>query len=104
MTGEGGLPFITILDPDIVISPAEIHVGEQFSSLQFLGQLPDKRERVVVFDRMFIKIAIVLYHPFLSILFRDKEHRGGLRRFPRSDISFWGLIVDEIGYFSLFLW
>ena len=103
MAGESSFPFVAFLDPEIVISPSEIHLGEQFSSLQFLGQLSDKRERVVVLDGVFVKIAIILYHSLLSVLFRDEEHRGCLGRFQRSNVPFSGLIVDEVGYFFLFL-
>ena len=103
MAGECGFPFIAFLDPDIAVSPLEIQFGDQFSSLQLFGSLSDKREQIVVLDCVFIKIVIILYHSLLSILFRDEEHRGGLRRFRWLDISFPGLIVDEIGDFLLFL-
>ena len=73
MAGESSFPFVAFLDPDVVISPSEIHLGEQLSSLQFLGQLPDKRKRVIVLDCVFIKIAIILYHSLLSILLGTKN-------------------------------
>ena len=99
MTSEHGFPFVAFLDPDIVVSPTEIHLGEHLSSLQFLRQLLDKREQIIVLDCVFIEIAVILYHPFLSILFRDEEYGRGLGRFRWSDVAFLGLIVYEVGHF-----
>ena len=103
MAGESGLPFVAFFDPNIVVSLAEIHLGEQLSSLQLLGQLSDKGEWIVVLDCVFVKIVVVLYHSLLSIFLRDEEYRRSLRRLKRSDVAFLGLIIYEVRYFFLFL-
>ena len=47
-------PFIVFLDLDIVVYPPEIHLGEHFSFFEFIDELEDKREGVIVFDCVLI--------------------------------------------------
>ena len=54
MTYKHGLPFVPFFDSDIVVSPPEINLGEVLRSLEFVNELGDERERVVVLNRVFV--------------------------------------------------
>ena len=75
MTYKRGLPFISFLDLDVVVSPPEIDLREVLRSFELIDELRDEWERVVVPNRMFVQIPIILYHLFSSVLFRYEEYR-----------------------------
>ncbi|KIN98021.1 hypothetical protein M404DRAFT_158633 [Pisolithus tinctorius Marx 270] len=85
---EGGFPFISFLDTNIVVSPSEIHLGEEFTPLEPVDELRNEGERIRILDRVFIKVPVVLHHALLPILLRDEEHRGCLRGLRGADVSF----------------
>ena len=102
MTYKSGLPFISFFDMDIVVSPPEIDLREVPRSLELVNELRDERERVVVPNRMFVQIPIILYHLFPTVLLWYKEYGGGLFGFGWADIPFGELFVDELRDFLLF--
>ena len=74
MAYKRGLPFVSFLNMDIVISPLEINLREALGSFEFVDELGDERERVVVSDHMFIQVPIILYHPFPTVLLQYEEY------------------------------
>ena len=73
---EGGFPLMSIFDSDIIVSPSDIKLGEEFRPLEFIDEVRDERERVCITDGMFIDIAIVLTGSEAAIfLFNEEERR-----------------------------
>ena len=73
---EGGFPLMPVFDSDIIVSPSDIKLGEEFRPLEFIDEVRDERERVCVMDGMFIDIAIVLTGSEAAIfLFNEEERR-----------------------------
>ena len=74
MTYKRGLPFVSFLDSDVVVPPSEVDLCEVLGSLELIDELGDERERVVVPNRVFVQIPIILYHPFPTVLLWYKEY------------------------------
>ena len=70
---ECGLPFISFLDADVVISPSNVHLGEIFHSFQFVDEGGDEGKWVCVFNHVFIEISIVLAGVEPSIFLLNEE-------------------------------
>ena len=102
MTYKCGLPFVSFLNADVVVTPPQIDLREVLRSFELIDELRDERERVVVPNRVFVQILIVLHHPLPSILLWYKEYGGGLFGFGWADIPFGELFVDELRDFLLF--
>jgi len=47
---ERCFPFITFLDPDVVISPSYVELGKIASAFQLINQLRDKWKGIGVFN------------------------------------------------------
>ena len=73
MGDESSFPLVSILDVDIVISPANIKLGKDLYSLEFINKVGDKRKGVHIMDCVFIDIAIVLTGVETAILLFNKE-------------------------------
>ena len=54
MANERGFPFVTFLDPYVVISPMKVYLCEVLRSFELVDELRDKQERVIVPYGMFI--------------------------------------------------
>ena len=73
---EGSFPLMPVFDSDIVVSPSNVKLGEDFCSLEFIDEIGDERERVRVTDGVFIDVAIVLTGSEATIfLFNEEERR-----------------------------
>ena len=59
MSDESGLPLVSIFDMDIAIPPADVELGEDLCSLEFIDKIGDEWKEVGVMDSVFIEIAIV---------------------------------------------
>ena len=57
---EGSFPVISVLDPNIIISPSYVKFSEIFGSLNFVHQFRNQRKGISVFDCPFVQIAVVL--------------------------------------------
>ncbi|KAF9799687.1 hypothetical protein IEO21_10523 [Rhodonia placenta] len=71
---KGSLPFITGFDPNIVVSPSEIELCEEHSTLELIYHPGDQRQWIVILDSDHIQLVVVLYRlkcPFLP--FDDEE-------------------------------
>ena len=79
MGDEGCLPLVTIFDSYVVVSPANIELGEDFGISQFIYEIGDEGKGVGVTDGMFVDIAVVLAGAKSSIFLFDEEEWGCLR-------------------------
>ena len=75
---EGGLPFVTLTNTDIVISGSDVKFGEQRMSLEFFGDVLDVWNRVLISDRPVVDRPIVLYRAIGSVLLFDTEGACGV--------------------------
>ena len=60
---ERGFPFISIADPYIVETPADIQFGEVSRTTELCDQFSDERSWVPVLDHDRIQGSVVLYEP-----------------------------------------
>ena len=51
---EGGFPLVAVFDADIVISPMDVELGEQFGVLEFVDEVGDEWEWIGVSSGVFI--------------------------------------------------
>ena len=77
MGDKGSLPLVSVLDMDVIISPADIKFGENLCSLEFINKVGDKWEGVCITDCVFIDIAVVLTGTDITILTKKKGNACG---------------------------
>jgi len=94
-SSESGLPLISLLDLNVVISPLDIKFREVMRMFESVNKIGDARKRVSVFDHMRIYVAVVLAGMERSIFLWDEEERRRLQRFGRKDLSFFEILIDE---------
>src|ERR1700722_1729760 len=73
---EGCFPFIAFLDPNIVISPANVEFGEDFRVLDLVYEFGDQRKRITVLHGQGIEFPIVLDGSEVTRLLFDEEEGG----------------------------
>ena len=78
MSNEGSFPLMSIFDSDIVVSPSDVELGEDFHPLEFINKVGNERKRVCITDSVFIDVVIVLTGSEATVLLFDKEERGCL--------------------------
>ena len=78
MCDKGSFPLMPIFDSDIIVSPSNIKLGEDFRPLEFIDKVGNEGKRVCITDSVFINIAIVLAGSKATVLLFDKEERGCL--------------------------
>ncbi len=61
--------FIALLDPNIVILPTDVQLGEVFCAME----LVDERKRIAILNRHLIQFPIVLDRMEGAILLLDEE-------------------------------
>ena len=75
MGDKGSFPLMPIFDSDIIVSPSDVKLGEDFHPLEFIDEVGNEGKRVCVMDGVFIDVAIVLTGSEAIILLFDKEER-----------------------------
>ena len=70
---EGGFPFVSFFDADVVVSPSYIKLGEPLLSHKFVNEFLDERERVSVPYGISVYHGVILDWSGLSILFLDEK-------------------------------
>ena len=78
MGDEGSLPLMSVFDLDIIVSPSDIELGEDFRPLKFINEVRNEGKRVCIMDGVFIDIVIVLTGSEATVLLFNKEERGCL--------------------------
>ena len=84
---EGGLPFIPFFHVDVIETPSDIQLCEVSCPSEFLYQLGDEREWVLVLHCDGIQGTVVLHQVEGSIFLFDEEDRRGHRGFGRLDVA-----------------
>ena len=92
---EGSLPFITLLNLNVIISPPYIELGKERELAKVVDEIGDEGQGVCVLYCMFIEISVVLNWSKLSILLFDKKEERGLWGFGWSDLSCFQVFIDE---------
>ena len=60
MSDECSLPLVSIFDMNIIITPSDIKLCEDFCPLEFVDKIRNEGKRVGVVGGMFIDVSIVL--------------------------------------------
>ena len=74
-------PFIAFFYPHIVISPADVELGEILCAFESVDKVVDEGKGIAILPRDQIERAIVLYKAKFSVLLLDEEDRSTYRRF-----------------------
>jgi hypothetical protein len=82
---KGCLPFVSLFDTDVVVSPSYVEFGEQFLSGEVVDQFSDERKWVFIGDSPLVQSSIVLDWSELSVFLFDKEESAGVGGVGSSD-------------------
>ena len=72
-SSESGLPLISLLNPNIVVSPSDIQFRKVAGMFQCVDEIGDSWKGVSILDGVRIDISIVLAWMEHSILLQNKE-------------------------------
>ena len=78
MGEEGGFPFVTFFNPDIVEAPADVHFGEEGTAAHPVNDSWDEWSYVSVVYCPFVDRSVVLYGAELSIPLLCEEEVGSI--------------------------
>ena len=78
MGNKGSFPLMSVFDLDIIVSPSDVELGEDFRPLEFINKVRNEGERVCVMDDMFVDVVIVLTGSEAAVFLFDKEEREHL--------------------------
>ena len=77
---ERCLPLVSFLHVHVVVSPSDVHLGEDLCALELIDELLDQWQWVTVLDRELIEFPVILDGSQLPIfLFDEKEWRSHQR-------------------------
>src|SRR3981189_1051455 len=74
-------PFIAFFYPHIVISPADVELGEVLRAFKSVDEVVNEGKGVAILSGDQIERSVVLHKAKPSILLFDEEDRGAYRRF-----------------------
>ena len=75
---EGCLPLVALLDAHIVVSPADVKLGEEHVPFQIAHEHVDVRQQVHIAYCPFVQLLVVLDGPQHTIFLFDEEEWGGI--------------------------
>jgi len=84
---ESGLPFIALFDPDIVIPPVYVQLGEYFRVLDLVYEFRDQGEGISVLHSQSIEFPIILDRSKVTWLLFDKEEGGRDQWLQQTDMT-----------------
>ena len=87
MCDKGSFPLMPVFDLDIIVSPLNVKLGEDFHPLEFIDKVRNEGERVCVMDSVFVNIVIVLTGSKATIFLLDEEERGHLWEVRGADFA-----------------
>ena len=93
---EGGFPLVSFLYSDIVVPPSYVKLGEDFGIFEFVDEVGDQGKGICVSDSVGVKVSVVLARSEATILFLDKEERGSLGGFGRTDFPRAKVFINEL--------
>ena len=96
VTDEGCLPLVSFFDSDVIVTPADIELGEIPSTSEPIDYIRCEWERIPVLNGDVVKFPVVLNEPQFPVFLFDEEDWRGNRRFTRPDIPFAKLFVQEL--------
>ena len=73
---EGSLPFVSILDPNIVVTPSYIKLGKIPGSFESSYNVGYQGEGIPVLYSYLVQLPIVLDKPQFTILLLDEKDGG----------------------------
>jgi hypothetical protein len=85
---KGRFPFISFLDPYVVVAPSNIKFREEGRPFYSIDKFWNEGERVAILDGPLIYLSVVLDQSQLPIFLFDEEERGSIRAFRWSDVTF----------------
>ena len=100
---EGSFPFIAFMDPNIVVTPADIELSEVASTFEMVNEVVNEGEQVSILPSDKIECTIVLNEPELPILLLHKEDRGTYRELGLLDVPCPQSFGEERIQFTLLL-
>ena len=103
MGDKGGLPLVTFLNSDIVVSPSYIKLGEDLGVFKFVNEVGNQGEGVCILDSMAVEVSVILARSEASILFLDEEERGSLGGFGWTNFPRVKVLINELICSLLFL-
>src|SRR3984957_17523116 len=93
---EGCFPFIAFLDPNIVISPADVEFGEDSRVLDLVYEFRDQGEGITVLHGQGIEFPVILDRSEVTRLLFDEEEGGRDWRFRRAETTGFQIFFKEI--------
>jgi len=84
---EHGLPFVTFLDMDIIVPPADIELGEVACAPKTIDKVRNEWKRIDILNRLCIECPVVLDQSERPILLLNKEYWHCHGRFGRADLA-----------------
>ena len=103
MGEECSFPFIPFLDPDVVVSPADVYNCEFGTSAEVVNDLGNEGGYISVLLCPFVYGSIVLYWSEFSIFLLYKEEIGCIRGFGYADCSPFEVFLYKFVHFSFLL-
>src|SRR6266436_5953080 len=100
---ECGLPLITFLNADIVVSPSDIKLGEVTRTPESVNEVGDERQRIRILYCLCIQCPVVLDQSETSILLLDEEYRSCHWGLGGTDPTRCQILFDEGVQFSLLI-
>lgn len=73
---EHCLLLVCFLNSDIIISPPDVKLREDFCLHQAVNDIGSERQQVAIFDRDGVELPVILYKAEFSIFLLDEEDRG----------------------------
>jgi hypothetical protein len=80
---EGGFPFVSVLDANVVVTGSNIQLGKFGTSFPLVQEFRDEQKRIRNFYCDIVELSVVDNHSFLSIFLVDEEAGGSEGRFGR---------------------
>lgn len=74
-SAESGLPLVTFLDPDKVVSPAKVEFGEDLGTAEAVDGFSDEGKGGSVLDGDLVEASVVDTEPQTAVLLFDEEDR-----------------------------
>ncbi len=66
-------PLITIFDPNVIVTPLDVHLRKPLRSLQLVNKFLNQWQGVSVLDCHVVQLPIILYWQKASVLLLNKE-------------------------------
>jgi hypothetical protein len=92
---ECRLPLVSVAYPYVVVSPADVELGEQAGSSDSCNEFRDEWEWCGVSTGPFVEFSVVLYWSELSVFLFDEEEWGCKLAFGLGDVSLLEVFLEE---------